>query len=307
MYAALAAAAILLLYWLFQPSFLTAFSVSDFFGNVASSLSAPATNYHKPAPQPINATPAELQAAAVAAYDITSGYALVSEAGDEQRSIASLTKLMTALVFLERNPGWETTYTIERADRREGGIIRLFPGDKLSVRDLFRTALVGSDNVATTALARTTGLSEPAFVVRMNEKAEELRLHSTVFADPTGLNTANRSTARDVARLLEAALKQPSIREALSQDTYSFSTLGGRDVTIAATNKLIGTRLPDNIRLIGGKTGHLDEAGYCFAGWFEQDGHEVITVVLGADSEAARFAETEKLIEWVYNAYIWKQ
>ncbi len=300
----LAALGILAAFWLFQPSFLAAFSMSDLLSQPHVSIHSDGLG-HVDAPERRLATITDIDSAAVIAYDRESGYGLLSEAASEQRPIASLTKLMTALVFLETDPDWNSSYTVHRSDRREGGVITLFPGDKVSTRDLFRTALIASDNSAIAGLVRSSGMSEAAFVGRMNERAAEMHLRSTVFAEPTGLSPANRSTARDVTRLLEAALEQSDIREALTRENYAFTTTDGREKNVETTNKLLSSNLPLNIRQIGGKTGHIPEAGFCFAGWFEKDGREVITVVLGAPTEAARFAETEKLVKWVYTTYEW--
>ncbi len=213
---------------------------------------------------------------------------------------------MAALVFIEHNPGWQTRYVVRAADHRSGARDNLQPGDNVTIRELFRTALIASDNSAVMSLVRASGLSEREFVTAMNAKADTLRLKQTTFSDPTGLDNGNRSTPGDISRLAAAALSQADIREAVLRPAYSFATEQGSVKDIRATDKLLDRPLPAGVRLVGGKTGHIDEAGYCFVGLFEKDGRQVLTVVLGADSDEARFSETEKLVDWAYRTFFWR-
>ena len=120
----------------------------------------------------------------------------------EVRSIGSLTKLMTALVFLDTAPQWDKTVTIEAADGSQGRL-NVVEGEQVAVMDLFNVSLVSSSNNATMALARSTGLPLEEFVKKMNKKAADLGLKQTKFIEPTGLDQANQSTAREIARLLK--------------------------------------------------------------------------------------------------------
>ncbi len=243
---------------------------------------------------------------AAGVYDIASGYRLWERDAGKSLPIASLTKLMAALVFIEHNPGWQTRYVVRAADHRSGARDNLQPGDNVTIRELFRTALIASDNSAVMSLVRASGLSEREFVTAMNAKADTLRLKQTTFSDPTGLDNGNRSTPGDISRLAAAALSQADIREAVLRPAYSFATEQGSVKDIRATDKLLDRPLPAGVRLVGGKTGHIDEAGYCFVGLFEKDGRQVLTVVLGADSDEARFSETEKLVDWAYRTFFWR-
>ncbi len=247
-----------------------------------------------------------VKAASATAFEKKSGARLFAQAETTPRSIASLTKLMTALVFLDNNPGWNKEITVKKEDFRAGAKANLFPGDVLSIKDLFTTSLVASHNTAVNALVRSTGMSEAGFVKAMNEKARELRLSSTVFADPTGLAAENRSTAVALVKLAKVAFAKPEIVAALKQTNLEVPVSASVDRPVKTTNKLLGQQLPHNARLIAGKTGHLEEAGYCFAGLFTVDGREVVTVVLGAKEETERFSETTKLLDWTIKSYQWK-
>ena len=112
----------------------------------------------------------EVTAKSVLVVDLKSGAILFSKNSDEKRSIASITKLMTALVFLENNPGWDEIITVKESDKRNGGLAKLWPEEEVKVIDLFNLTLVSSTNEAAIALARSTSLSEEKFVELMNKK-----------------------------------------------------------------------------------------------------------------------------------------
>ena len=217
--------------------------------------------------------------------------------------IASISKLMTALVFLDNNPGWETTYKITAKDSIGGGKNNLFLGDTIKIKDLFYTSLVSSDNGATLALTHATGLDNEKFVELMNTKAKEIGMFSASFVEPTGLSDRNRASARDVARLAREALRQPELKKAVTTKTYNFKTLEDREKKLTNTDELLSDEW-SKISVLGGKTGYTESAGYCFVGQFKNEkGKEIISVVLGAPNKEARFAETKKLVTWIFNSY----
>lgn len=221
---------------------------------------------------------------------------------DRAWPIASITKLFTAYVFLDYNPGWETVYTIKAEDKREGGKIYLFTGDKVKVKDLFYFSLVGSDNTATQALVMATGLSETEFVKKMNDKIKELGLKNTRLVDPAGLNDGNISTAREIAIFSKIALANQEISRASLTKAYKFNTEQGREKSIVNTNELLNNFPNEGISILGGKTGHINSSGYCLVSQFKNyEGRPIITVVLGADKDSDRFDLTKKLVGLYYN------
>jgi len=236
------------------------------------------------------------------------GFAFFTHEPDRVAPIASLTKLMTSLVFLEYNPGWETIYEIKKEDRREGGRIYLFLGEKVTVKDLFHLSLVASDNTATIALVRSTGLSEEEFVKKMNEKAIGLGLSKTKFSDPVGLNNDNVSTASEMVKLAKNALAEEDIRQATLTKDYQFKTLNGTQKYVSSTDYLLKNFPNNGLKIIGGKTGYTDVAGYCFVGEFiDQAGRKIMTVILGGNSSDERFQETKDLAEWVFSSFAWQE
>jgi D-alanyl-D-alanine carboxypeptidase len=228
------------------------------------------------------------------------------ENADEPQPIASITKLMTALVFLDDNPGWNSIYKIGPEDNVAGGKLNLFLGDRVKVKDLFYTSLVASDNGATLALVHATGLSESEFVKKMNDKAASLGLSRTSFVDPAGLGDENLSTAEEVDRLAQAALSRPEIRGATTRAAYEFTTLDGKNEKIESTDYLLLTDGPSALTVLGGKTGYTDKAGYCFVGWFkDKSGREVIAAVLNAGGKNDRFVAARDLAAWVFGSFKW--
>ncbi|MEI6835666.1 MAG: serine hydrolase [Candidatus Falkowbacteria bacterium] len=223
-----------------------------------------------------------------------------------KQPIASLTKLMTALVFLDNNPGFDKPYVVSAADNIAGGKNNLFTGDTVKIKDLWNTSLVASDNGATMALAHATGLSEKEFVAAMNDKANKLGLFDTNFNDPTGLSDKDFSTARDIARLAKEALSHDEIRKSTTQKEYIFTTAEGREKKIESTDYLLYSDSEAKINLLGGKTGYTEGAGYCFVGKFtdpRQD--EIISVVLNSNGKNDRFLETKSLVNWVFTNFNW--
>ncbi len=254
------------------------------------------------------AAPLKIAAPRLAVLAANDHFFLWTQGADEIQPIASITKLMTALVFLDNNPGWGKIYKISPDDEVEGGRWHLFLGEELSLKDLFYTSLVASDNGATIALVHATGLSEADFVKKMNAKARELGLSSTSFADPIGLSDYNVSTAREVALLAQAALKRPEIKEATTQSEYRFTTLDGREKVIESTDYLLSDSASSSLQVIGGKTGYTDKAGYCFVGRLKDDrGREVISVILNSGGKNDRFIESRNLANWVFNSYNWNK
>lgn len=239
---------------------------------------------------------------------------VVREAGSSQKvlaknsdlplPVASLTKLMTALVFLEEDVPMDKVMTLLPEDDRIGGKLYVYRGEEVSVSDLFYVALVGSANNATVALVRSTGLEMEEFVEKMNKKAKALGMHQTRFNDPTGLDVGNVGSAYDISLLVEAALERQEIRRALLTDPYEFETINTKDGhSISNTNGLLDSFLAEEpYAVLGGKTGYLDEAGYCLGIGAQQSGHKMIAVVLDSESSSARFAEAKALLFWAFES-----
>jgi D-alanyl-D-alanine carboxypeptidase len=259
------------------------------------------------APKGSGKNASEIYASSSYAFDRDSGTVLSEDNADEVRPIASISKLMTAYVFLSNNPDLDKIYELKKSDIKVGGKSYVYPGDQVKLKDLFYLTLIGSDNTAATALAGSLGMTEDEFVAKMNKQADDFGLQKTRFKDISGLSNGNISTAKEVAVMAKRCLANPQVRDTTIEENYEFSTVGGRNVKVQSTDALLSVFPVDGINIIGGKTGHTDAAGYCFVGEFTNpDRHKIISVVMGTDSDAERFNQTKKLIKWVYNNYFWE-
>lgn len=250
---------------------------------------------------------APLSAASVIVVDNASNSVLFSKNMDEVRSMASITKLMTALVFLDTSPEMTEYMVITPSDVREGPEY-IASGDRLRVRDVFNTMLIGSSNTAAVALARHTGIAPEEFVARMNQKAKVLGLSQTVFAEPSGLDPANVSTARELVSLTRYALSREEIRGSAQRQAYTIYPAGDTARNVATTNWLMTgqVRRVSDAEIVGGKTGYIDASGYNIAVTFSQNNHDITVVVLGCADVFARYTESDLLARWVYDHFTWE-
>jgi D-alanyl-D-alanine endopeptidase (penicillin-binding protein 7) len=238
----------------------------------------------------------DVHAAAAIIYNPETNEVLFEENGLGQRSIASITKVMTATVVLEDDPDLSRVVTIARSDVARASTTYLRSNDKVTVGDLLHLLLIPSDNAAARALARVSAYGSEGFIDRMNEKAAELGLERTHYADPSGLLSDNVSSAYDMARLIAHASGDERIATIMRTPEYSVRT-AKRTITIRNTNRLLGGQEFD---VMAAKTGFISKSGYCLATLLRlpQGGHQVAVVVLGARSNAGRFMETQNLFNW---------
>jgi serine-type D-Ala-D-Ala endopeptidase (penicillin-binding protein 7) len=239
----------------------------------------------------------DVRAAAAIIFDPQTGQVLWEENGQDKRSIASITKVMTALVFVEDNPDLTQQITMQRSDVYAASTTYLRANERVSVENLLHLTLIASDNAAARALARISHGGSAAFIERMNEKALELGLESTTFADPSGLNPDNISSAYDLSRLISLAVADERISPIMRKAEYKVTT-SRRTFSIHSTNRLL---LGGEYDVMGGKTGFISKAGYCLATLLRlpQSNQQVAVVVLGASSNQGRFWETRHLFNWL--------
>lgn len=252
--------------------------------------------------------PDSFSAHSILVKDVETGAILYQKNEYEQRSLASISKLLSALVLLENPIDWTTTTII--ASSTDIFDSHIFDGEKYTLSDLWDAGLVASSNKAIVALVQGAGISEDMFVQRMNQKAIELGMRDSHFVEPTGLSSENISTASDVALLLEEALKHEKIRDTLLLTKVKISPLPkkkSREIT--NTNWLLLDWIPNKIKdFRGGKTGYIIASGYNFAMQVGEGENKVIdVVVLGADTHEARFTEARDISEDIYRAFEWPE
>ena len=237
-----------------------------------------------------------VRAEAAIVYNPATHEILWESNGHQQRPIASITKVMTALVFLEQQPDLEAEVVVSRQDVRRANTTYLRRRERVSLRNLLHLALLASDNSAARVLARVSSWGTVGFVEQMNLKAAELGLRDTRFADPSGLHQGNTSTAYDLSRLLVHATTKDQLTGIMRKRSYRLRT-SRRQLTVRNTNRLIEGRLTVH----AGKTGYIDASGYCLATVIRIEGGDpVAVVVLGAPSNASRFREVRRLADWVF-------
>jgi D-alanyl-D-alanine endopeptidase (penicillin-binding protein 7) len=237
----------------------------------------------------------DVRAAAAIVYDPQTGRVIWEQNSREERSIASLTKLMTTVTFVASEPDLSQRVTVTRADLRNASVTYLMAGDVLSYDELLHLALIASDNGAARVLARlgSPGGTE-AFVGRMNEMAATLGLANSHYSDPSGLDPKDVSCAYDLSRLISVAAADYRLGPIMRTAEYEVHT-ASRAFTIRSTNHLLGT----DVDVRGGKTGFIAKAGYCLATLLQiPQGSQFAVVVLGEATSVNRFTEARHLFNW---------
>lgn len=246
-----------------------------------------------------------LSAESALVVDAASGAVLFEKDGSTRRPVASLSKLLAALVFLESQPDLTQGVTMRAADDREGGEDYIRPGEGATLESYLTASLIGSANNATMVLSRSAGGTTEEFVEKMNGKARSLGMRDTFVVEPTGLDVKNTSTARDLVLLLSAAAGNQKIRQLTSTWRRSITIYpAGILRPVISTDHLLGSIVP----VLLGKTGYLDEALYNLAALVSvRGGHEVYIVVLAAPTDADRVQDAKNLAVWAGNTFTWKQ
>lgn len=251
---------------------------------------------------------ATLTAYAAYAVDEKSGTELYNFNADEVRPLASITKIMSAMVLMELPINWTATATISESDCDDSSH-QLMAGEIYSLEDLFIVALVGSSNSAMRALVRESGIDGNEFIRMMNEKAESLGLSTLRFVEATGLDSENVGSARDVAQLLIDSLKFKKIVSALKTGEYYIQPENKeKPRRLWNTNWLLTKWVPNKFdsKNICGKTGYIVNSRYNFAVRLEDDNrHSIVAVILGAENNEARFSEARDLSDWVFSHFLW--
>ncbi|QJD93648.1 peptidase S11 [Duganella dendranthematis] len=221
------------------------------------------------------------------------GKVLLEKNADTQVPIASLTKLMTAMVVLDSKPNMDEMIEIDRADvdMLKHSASRVPVGAELSRSDVLQLALMSSDNRAAASLGRTYPGGLPAFRMAVRAKIKALGLSQTVIEEPTGLSPHNMSTASDLVKIATAASAYPDIRR-ITTDTKDIINIKGRKVEYHNTNRLVGAKGWD----VGlSKTGYTEEAGRCLVMRFKSGGKNNTLVLLNAGANSVRNMDAIKI------------
>jgi len=236
-----------------------------------------------------------LKSALVINYD--NGQVLFARHPEKKRPIASITKLVMAMVVLDQGISMDTTEIITKDDARRSSRSRLRVGYEITVHDLLHAALMNSDNRAARALARVTSGTIEQFADLMNRKVRKLGLKKTILYEPTGLDARNVSTAIEVAKILHYAYDYDLIAKITSSKTYQVKIRNkkNKSVRMANTNMMVHSRY----KVLGGKTGFTRAADHCLTTLIRnKEGEKLTIVVLGVPGDRLRFRESRKLADW---------
>jgi D-alanyl-D-alanine endopeptidase (penicillin-binding protein 7) len=245
------------------------------------------------------ATPA-LRSSAALVLDATGSSVLFARRADVAMPIASITKLMTALVVIDAAQPLDETLEVTSDDmaRGRGTASRLTPGATLTRGDLMHLALMASENRAAHALARNFPGGIAACVAAMNARARALGMTSSRFVEPTGLSDENVASAADLSKLVMEAAKVPAIREYSTDSSYDV-LVGRRVVTFRSTDSL--TSKPD-WDIVVQKTGYISQAGRCLVMQTIIEARTVVIVLLNSYGKRSRIADARRIRRWMESA-----
>lgn len=247
----------------------------------------------------LHATPdkLDLRSSVALVSDSVTGEILFEKNALAVLPIASITKLMTAMVVLDSQAplGDMIRITKDDVDTERGSRSRLRAGVRLSRSEMLQLALMSSENRAANALGRNHPQGMAAFVEDMNAKARSLGMHDTAFVEPTGLSSSNVSNARDLAKLVRAAANYPQIREFSTASELTVDT-GYRQIAFHSTNRLVSS---DDWDIDIQKTGYISEAGRCLVMQVQLDGRPTVMVLLDSAGRYSRYGDARRVRTWL--------
>jgi D-alanyl-D-alanine carboxypeptidase (penicillin-binding protein 5/6) len=298
LYTLLGASTVLLIFSFTKSNFAKTPVVSGSSTINEANLSAPKTTPEIAS----NTLPPDLTSNSAMAYDLNSGTVLYSKNLNDKLPIASLTKLMTAIVVMENESNLDAVVTVKNSDVAGvvGSTIGLVPGEKITVRDLLFALLIPSSNDAALTLADFVGNSQSNFVKLMNDKSQQLGLVGTHFANPIGWDIGdNYSNTSDLIKIVKEFLKYPMLQQIVkTKQTTIYSIDQKYSHELDTTNKLLLT----DPRVIGLKTGFTSKALGNLIIEAADNRNFVLVVVLDSQN---REDDAQKLLDWVFQVYRW--
>lgn len=247
-----------------------------------------------------------LRARSAFIYDLDAGRVLYEKNADNVRPVASITKLVSSLTLMSLEPNLDHAMCVTAAQypSRSGARSRLSTGDCLHGWDVIGAALVASDNRAALGLAAAAGTDVEDFVRQMNVVSAELGMDHSSWADPSGLEDENLSTARDIARATIAVAAHPVLSMVASAPFWDIQRTHGPDDAgevrtrrLFSTDRMVGR---EDLTIEAAKTGYTDTARYCFTTVMQtEDGRRLVVTLLGADGKQTRWADMNRVLAWV--------
>jgi D-alanyl-D-alanine endopeptidase (penicillin-binding protein 7) len=227
------------------------------------------------------------------------GHEVYARRADQERPIASISKLAATLAVVDHGLDLDELTTITPGDvevAKGGARSRLLEGMTVSNRDLLHAALMGSDNRAIPALGRAVKLSPAQLTAAMNTKARALGLKHTRFREPTGLSTENVSTPRETIEMLKAVIAQPVLAAITRRAEYDAHPVSRPPIRYVNTDHMAAR---GNVEVIGGKTGYNDDARYCLVVATKIDGRGYFMSFLANEGKLTRFGDVARVADWI--------
>jgi len=255
----------------------------------------------------------EVSAQSYVVIDDITGTILAAYNADEQRPIASITKLATTKTALDLGLDGGGIGSVEDIDDVGGAKLWVYGGTVFPIVDLLKATLVASANNAANAVARLTGYASETFIGHMNEFAASLNLGRTRFVDPTGIEVENVSTAREVAAFAQAVFENENIRRMTGTSRIHIEAINDDDYVrdISSTNWLLYDSAYDDVYVTAGKTGYLPEAGWNLVVRMHPMGDtqdkSVLIVILGSENRRASADDAAQLARWVWDGFDWSR
>ena len=258
-------------------------------------------SYMPSAQQNINSVPLQSDAKVALIYDLTGKKVLYSKAEEDSVPVASLTKLMTALVIMQQHSPEEIVTIPDGLPKldTDDQKLNIQPGDQFRLSDLMNALLIYSANDVANALAIWDSGSIENFSTKMNDYAKQWELDKSNFSNPNGLDEINhKSSASDILVLATILIQNDEFKKIINTQSMSIQNIDGKKYQLTTTNKLL------NLSYVYGiKTGFTKEAGQSLVLLAEKDGHQIITLVLNSPD---RFTESNNMIKYTFDNYSWK-
>jgi len=253
--------------------------------------------------------PSRLFSYSAAVIDDSSGTLLFGKRENEEKPVASITKIVGAYVFLEENPSLNKKASMQQGDEVGGGRLRLPVGTTLRVKNFLYSSLIGSANNSATALVRLSGLSKNNFFDKMNNLADEAGAEKAKFVDACGISPDNRANAKDLANIGKKVFSNSQISDISSRKKYSFSINNGRgNKTITHTSPIVSYK-SSAFRIEAAKTGYLPEVGNNLIVKFGSKKNKkvkIIVALIGAKTSGSTTKDAVALAKWAFDNYEWK-
>ncbi len=243
--------------------------------------------------------PSSVRSRSVFVYDLDREEVLYARGADTVRPVASITKLISALAFVSASPDLDREVCIgaEQYPTRSGARSHLSTGDCITGWDALGAALVASDNRGAYALAAAAGMGVDSFIERMNQVSADLGLEQSSWADPSGLEDENLSTARDIARATVAVASHPLLAQVASAQMWDVHRSNKANPRRLYSTDRLGAR--EDLIVHTAKTGYTDTARYCFTTLVEtRSGQRLVVTLLGAEGKLTRWADVDRVLRW---------